>query len=163
VSPDPLRKSIASVALICRQWNGEVRWLARWNKNWGCYNFVGGHKHDDETFRECVIREICEELELEEDRDFRVGAAPQVHVNYVAWSESAETETLYSIDLFPVELRGETARRTLASATNVRWLGRDEILGQECADGKPVSPTMKRLLNDLHWRCKVPTFEDAPG
>lgn len=163
MSPDPLRKSVASIALICRKWNGSFRWLARWNRNWGCYNFVGGHKHEDETFRECVIREIGEEIGLDEDRDFRVDAEPVSHLNFVAWSENARSETFYSIDLFAVELFGEKARKTLASSANLRWLNREEIVAQECADGKPVSPTMTRLLNELQWQCAVFTFEDRPG
>lgn len=161
MSPEALRESVASIALICRKWDGHLWWLARWNRNWDCYNFVGGHKHDDETFRECVIREIGEELGLEEGRDFRVDADPVTHLDYVAWSEKSRSDTHYSMDLFPVELRGEEARKTLAGSANLSWLSRGEILAQECADGKPVSPTMTRLLNSLQWQCRVLTFEDG--
>ncbi len=86
-----LRESRASVALICRHHGDDVQWLARWNKNWSCYYFVGGHKHDDETYYECLVRELKEELGITGDKDFSALEEPVARLEYTAWSKSGRS------------------------------------------------------------------------
>ena len=62
--PQSMRQSIAAFAVIRRDERGQTLWLAQWNPKWGAYHFVGGHKRPEETFRECLVREIGEELHL---------------------------------------------------------------------------------------------------
>lgn len=57
-----MRLSEAAVALIRREHDGPTLWLAQWNQNWRTYTFVGGHRWPEETFRECLVRELGEEL-----------------------------------------------------------------------------------------------------
>ena len=77
-------------------------WLAQWNPKWERYHFVSGHKRANESFRECMIREVGEELNLREDIEFTVAADPLARVEFEAWSESAEVETSYTMELFKV-------------------------------------------------------------
>ena len=60
----PLRRSEGGIALIQRTLAGKREWLAQWNENWKAFFFIGGHQQGNETFRECVTREIEEELGL---------------------------------------------------------------------------------------------------
>jgi len=149
-----LRVSLGGMALITNQADGQDRWLVRWNRKWECYAFVGGHKHDDESFRECVIREITEELELACEQDFRVSEEPLSHLEFTDWSASAQTETAYTHELFAVALTGDEARLRLEQDERVRWITEDEIHSHFCADGKAVSATVVRLLDSIDW--KVP-------
>jgi 8-oxo-dGTP pyrophosphatase MutT (NUDIX family) len=105
-----MRKSLASIALIQRSQHGRRQWLAQWNEHWQRYSFVGGHKRPDESFRDCMIREIAEELLLGEGRDFLVADRPLARLEYIAWSQSAGQETRYSIELLEVQLQGDTIR-----------------------------------------------------
>lgn len=140
-----MRESVASLALIARQQSGETEWLVQWNDNWKRYALIGGHKHDDETFRQCLVREINEELGLREGVDVVIDEKSVTRAHYTAWSHGAGEVTAYTIDLYDVELIGTGPAKVAADPSN-RWLTVDEIQRQETADGKPVSDTVLRLL-----------------
>ncbi len=137
-----MRQSVAAIALI----RDQDLWLAQWNDGWQAYNFVGGHKHDDESFRECVIREIDEELQLTEP-NVQVADQPLARVDYIAWSQRANEDTRYIMEVFAVQLGGPHARQIVDNEPNNRWLSESEIKTQRCVDGRPVSETMNLLLS----------------
>jgi len=141
-----MRDSVAAIALIRRETNGQTEWLARWNHNWNAFSFIGGHKSDDETFRECLIREVIEELGLEPDADFHVALAPQSHLEYVGWSDGARAETAYTMELYPLELVGDFTQEKIDHDPENRWLAPAEIQSARTLDGKPISGTMALLL-----------------
>ena len=144
-----LRQSVAAFALIRREDRGQDLWMAQWNPHWKSYNFVGGHKRDDESFRECVIREVSEELRLNEGQDFTVPAEPLAHLEYVDWSENAREDTAYTVELFDVQLAGRVALDVIASNAANRWLTSAEIERGTTRDGQLVSRTMRRLLQGI--------------
>src|SRR5262249_6333263 len=81
----PLRRSRAALAVVCRPGpGGRPLWLAQWNDGWRRFHFVGGHKHFDETYRECLVREVSAELRFEEGTDFAADAEPLTHLEYTA-------------------------------------------------------------------------------
>ena len=142
-----MRQSVAALALIRSRKEGHTLWLARWNRHWQSYSFVGGHEHPEESFRECVVREVGEELGLSEGTGFAVASQPQAHLEYTAWSESAQAETAYVIEIFDVELLGTAARDAVDADPQNRWVTEAEIRSQRSADGEPISATMERLLS----------------
>ena len=99
-----MRKSIASIALIRREAESQTLWLARWDEGWKSYRFVGGHKKDGESFRECLIRGIAEKLGLKEGRDVFVASAPLENMTYTDVSRSTGEPTEYITELFDVAL-----------------------------------------------------------
>src|SRR5579863_2453328 len=105
-----MRTSTAALALISQP-GQPPRWLVQWNERWQAYAFVGGHRHDDESFAECIIREISEELGLVAGTEFRVGLYPLVRLDFRAFSASAQEETEYHHELFSVELLANAANR----------------------------------------------------
>ena len=141
-----MRQSLAAVAVIRREEAGETLWLAQWNGHWRCYNFVAGHKRPDESYRQCVVREVAEELGLREGADATVPEGPLAHVEFVEWSDSAKCETAYTMELFEVAL-SDLARATVEADPRNRWLTEAEIRARKCRDGKPVSRTMGALLD----------------
>jgi len=140
-----MRTSIAAAALIREVHPNETRWLAQWNPRWGRYHLVGGHKHPSESFRECLVREIGEELGLFEGVDFVAPQAPAAHLEFTAFSEGCQQQTAYTMELFEVQLCG-TARQKIDAEDKNRWLTEAEIQAGQTADGKPVSATMQMLL-----------------
>ncbi|MFI5459731.1 MAG: NUDIX hydrolase [Isosphaerales bacterium] len=140
-----MRQSEAAVALIRRQQDDQTHWLAQWNPKWQAYHFVSGHRRHDETFRDCLVREIEEELHLSEGTDYRVSAEDPTHLEFMAFSQSTQTETRYVMELFNVELSSGAHPRVAADPAN-RWLTEAEIEAGQTQDGRPVSATMKRLL-----------------
>jgi 8-oxo-dGTP pyrophosphatase MutT (NUDIX family) len=141
-----MRTSIAAFALIRRQQDGRTQYLARWNENWRRFHFVGGHKDEEESFCQCLVREVQEEMGLCPDRDFQVAAEPLAHLEYPAFSESAGVQTTYTVELFPVNLLvPDPALRD----DRLRWLSEVEIRTGNCADGQPVSEAMHRVLHHV--------------
>ena len=144
-----MRESIAALAVIRRLVNGQSQWLAQWNPAWQRYSFVGGHKLPDESFRECVVREIGEELGLNEPADVRVADHSLAWCRFESWSESAGAITQYEITLFEAEPAGDAAWRTISANAANRWLTAAEIRALRTTDDLPVSETLGHLLSKL--------------
>jgi len=136
---------MGGVAIIQAERAGRLRWLAQWNRKWQALHFVGGHKLAEESFRECVIREVTEELGLSAAGEFHVADDPLARVSYIAHSQSAREDTLYSLELFEVAIHSPAECKVDSNSMN-RWLTAGEIREQRCDDGTAVSATMERLL-----------------
>jgi 8-oxo-dGTP pyrophosphatase MutT (NUDIX family) len=146
----PGRRSVAACALIRRHQDGETVWLTQWNQKWGCYHLVGGHKRPDESFRECLVREIGEELGLQEDDgSVSVAAEPAAHLEYTAWSASARQPTLYITELFHVQLSADAAHQKVDHNSLNRWITDSEIRLRRCVNGQSISEALVRLLSHL--------------
>ncbi|MEO8497722.1 MAG: NUDIX domain-containing protein, partial [Planctomycetota bacterium] len=141
-----MRRSAGGIAVIRREENGSPRWLAQWNHHWQAFHLVGGHKLPGESFHQCVVREVAEELGLTLGDDFHVAESALSQVSYIATSRSAQEDTLYSMELFEVEIRPAAGPKIDSNPLN-RWLTESEIRQQRCGDGGAVSPTMQVLLN----------------
>jgi ADP-ribose pyrophosphatase YjhB (NUDIX family) len=140
-----MRRSTAAIALIRSDSNGQNLWLAQWNARWNAYHFVGGHKRATETFRDCLLREVAEELKLVYQSDYHAPKKPCRSVEHRAWSHRTKAETHYVMKLFHVKL-APCALFKVASNLGNRWLIEAEIEAGQTRDGQSVSPTMKRLL-----------------
>lgn len=143
-----MRQSTAAFAVITRDNNGVREWLAQWNRAWNAYNLVGGHRHEDESYRECLIREIEEELGFELSTDYEIVGVTSLPVEYTAWSERAKEDTQYHMELFPVILTPDALVRVENNPDN-RWLTWKEIESDRTNDGRPVSPTLMRLVKQM--------------
>ncbi len=142
-----MRTSLAALALLRRAAaNGRVEYLGQWNEGWHAFHFVGGHKRDSESFRDCCVREVSEELGLTDGQGFRVAAERRSHLRYIHWSERAKADTAYTVELFDAELLGAAAQ-AVESDPNNRWLTEGDIRAGRCGDGRAVSPTMLRILS----------------
>lgn len=138
-----MRTSFAALAIIRRRQSGTPQWLVQWNEGWQCLALIGGHKHTDESFRECIVREVMEELHLENNTNFRAAAEPLAHLEYTAWSARAQAETAYAVELFAVELIGSGAEQHVAADPDNRWITAEEIAAGRTADGKSISDTLE--------------------
>jgi len=141
-----MRTSTAALALIQKTEDGQAHWFAQWNSGWEAYSFIGGHKHPDESFRECLIREMHEELGLIEGRDYTLPATAAHHLEYEAWSQRADEQTAYVIELFHVGISRPADLPEVYASRKNRWLNEEEIRAQRTSDGEAVSETMPDLL-----------------
>ncbi len=134
----PLRRSEGGIALIQRTLAGKTEWLAQWNENWKAFFFVGGHRRESETFRECVLRVAAS--------DFTVAPQPAHHLEYKARSRSAGELTAYTMELFETQLRPRALDQVEKDSRN-KWICEDEIRLLEAHDARPISVTMPLLLS----------------
>lgn len=146
--PKPLRQSEGGIAIIRRAGrSGRPEWLAQWNEKWAAFFLIGGHREAGESFRECVTREVAEELELD-PAAYTVGD-PLARLQYLAPSRSAGELTEYDQHLYPVAL-SEAARKLIDDGEKrlgLRWLSAAEVRRHEAEDGRPVSETVEVLLD----------------
>jgi 8-oxo-dGTP pyrophosphatase MutT (NUDIX family) len=146
-----MRQSEAAVAIIRREERGQTVWLAQWNPKWGVFHLVAGHKRAEESFRECLVREIEEELHLREGPDYRVSVGDPTHLDFIEFSASHQAETRYIMELFNVELDPRAEPKVAANPEN-RWLTEAEVRAGQTVDGRPISGTMRRLLGEAEGK-----------
>ncbi len=111
--------------MIERTERGNRQWLAQWNEHWKAFFFVGGHREGDESFRDCVLREIGEELELTVT-EFALSPSALHVLNYRAVSRSADELTDYHLELFETQLSEPSLSKVSTNAKN-KWIDEDEI------------------------------------
>lgn len=140
------RDSVSSVAIISRVEKKTKQWLTQWNGHWERYFLVAGHKHDDESPEECMVRELNEELGLISGQDYQLRFRKLLE--YKGWSTSAWLVTCYSLSAFDVELNPSAFDKIKPDPAN-RWLTAQEIRSERCADDKLVSPTTRKVLDLL--------------
>ena len=141
-----MRTSIAALAVIRRWCEGRPQWLVQWNQAWQCLALIGGHKHADESFRDCVVREAAEELHLVPGADFCAAAKPLARLEYTAWSARAQADTAYTVEMFDVELHHIAAERQVSADPCNRWITSEEVLSGRTTEGQSLSESLRRFL-----------------
>ena len=147
--PGPQRHSVAAVACITRQEQGQTLYLAQWNLHWRALNFIAGHKRPEESFRECLIREIGEELGLALGEDYQIPDEPLLRLEFEAFSDGAWELTSYVLEVFRVVLNEDSAVEKIAANPDNRWVTEAEILAGRCTDSTRISPTVARVVTTL--------------
>ncbi len=143
-----MRNSVAALALIHREVDGQKQWLARWKKNWKSFSFsfIGGTRQDGESFRECLTRRVAEELGLVPEADFQVAEKPHAHLEYSALAEGSRAKTANTIELYSLTLQGDFCHEKIDGDADNRWLLPAEIKNSSTNDGRAISGTMALLL-----------------
>jgi 8-oxo-dGTP pyrophosphatase MutT (NUDIX family) len=143
-----MRQSSAAFAWIeCPTPDGP-RWLTQWNSKWQAFNLVGGHREQGESFRECVVRELVEELGIS-PAEFAVAAEPIAQIEFEAWSVPAAAMTAYSMVAFRAEILTAAAIRQIDENAENRWLSATEFAAATSHDGRRVSEVAVRFFTAI--------------
>ena len=145
-----MRVSEAALALITRvNPLGKTEYLTQWNEKWQAYSLIGGHREDGESFRDCCIREIEEELGLKRDVDFTLADRPERPTyEYTAFSKSAQEVTCYQVELFSARI-ARSAMTAIEAIHDIRWLTVGEIQHRQTSTGRTVSEQIAIILQHL--------------
>ncbi len=100
-------------------------------------------------FRDCLVREVGEELGLALGEDYRLTDQPPVRLEFDAFSESRWQQTSYVAEVFSVELTGHAALAKIDANNDNRWVSLSEMLAGRCNDGTRVSPTVVRIVTSI--------------
>jgi len=117
-----MRESQGALALIRRPGRDGPEHLVQWNEKWGALHLVGGHRRPEESFHDCLCRELTEELAVQPGVDCRVAERPLAHLEYAAFSQSAGEETAYTMELFEVGLAPAVVAQVSGDPRNA-WVG----------------------------------------
>jgi hypothetical protein len=144
-----MRVSEAALALITRvDAQGEMEYLSQWNEKWQAYALVGGHRENGESFRDCCLREIEEELALLRNVDFTIAAEPLVpRIEFTAFSKSAKQDSAYRIELFSTQLKQTPNVAAIGANTENRWLQAADIFRGSTSDGRAVAELTLKVLS----------------
>jgi ADP-ribose pyrophosphatase YjhB (NUDIX family) len=150
-----MRNSEAALAWIIRvSANGTTQVLTQWSATWQAFSLIGGHREPNESFRECCIREIEEELQLCYPNDFLVSEEPICPpIQYVGFSKRARQKTQYYHIIFRAYTRlGDAFLNQSDMATN-RWVSFEEIQRKRTQDDLLISEQVFHALQALESSC----------
>lgn len=143
------RRTTAAFGWIERRSPDGRLYLVQWNRKWEAFNLVGGHQEPGETARECVVREIAEELGLVDGRDVSVGEKPLAHIEFTAWSRPLGEWTAYDMTAFAAAIRHPAAFERIEENHDNRWISAEEMRRGETADSRVVSEVATRFAAPL--------------
>lgn len=138
------RRECAAFAWIERPTPDGPQILTQWNRKWQAFNLIGGQREAGESFRECVVREIVEELGLGEAQ-FDVSAEPLAQIEFSAYSVPIGETTAYTIALFRAVLADAAAVCLVDENPQNRWLSREELAVGTTSDGRQISEVAVRF------------------
>lgn len=139
-----MRHVSAAFAWIERETPAGPQWLAQWNRKWQAFNLIGGHVEPGETFRECLVREMIEELGIAANQ-FSVAPDRLARIEFEAFSMPAQEVTAYQMVVFRATILSEVAYQRIVGHPDNRWLSRDELTAARTNDGREISEVALRF------------------
>lgn len=141
-----MRISEAALALITRvNARCETEYLTQWNEKWQAYSLIGGHRDEGESFRECCMREVEEELGLKRDVDFILAEAPiGPPLQFTGFSRSAQVETKFVFELFQA-----TLLRPIIRFDECHWVTCSEAKCGSTTDGREIADQVFRIMSHV--------------
>lgn len=146
------RQSEAALAWITRVTDSqETEYLTQWNKSWKAYSLIGGHVEDGESFRECCIREIEEELHCT-SVDYQVEPHPCATLRFSGFSKAAREETDYHWQVFITHPSSGLLDRLPKDCV---WVQAKHIQAGRASDGQPIADQVKTVSKavDIQFSC----------
>ena len=149
----PNRTSEAALAVFIRRQPGKpVRYLVRWNKKWQAFSLVGGHRSPEESFRQCCIREIEEELEIQDGLEFQVAETPLKELlEYSAHSNSTGYITEYKFAIYSATLQANAVIAENSGDRINRWVTPEEVKNGLTDDFLVISNQAQTVLQYLGY------------
>ena len=148
-TPEPkdssLPKFFRSVALIPDSTETKPKWLCVWDNNRSCFDFVTAERCGNESFRDCIHREVLESFGLTK-RDVLVSNMAQLNLEFVDTPPESKTNLHIAVSFYLIHLYSRAARHAVKEMVEGRWLTGNELLHGETIDGWSVSPTLSYLL-----------------
>jgi hypothetical protein len=135
-----------SIALIRKPADHRTLWLARWQDRGRWYDFVMAEPLGDESFRECIDREVGWVLDLERERDYLVSNMAQINLNFSDALPGDAHETHIVVAFYVVDLYRKSAwQRVDADRANC-WLTAEQIYAGLAQDERPINPNLRFLV-----------------
>lgn len=136
-----------SVALVRKTYNQRLRWLARINQSKKRLEFVIGHRLNDESFRETVIREVAWDLRLDRKRDFLVSNMAQMNLEFIDRMPGHYGKSHAMVSFYNVEVYRKDIVTQLENDPLNCWVSSEEICNGISVGGLRFDPLVPYLIN----------------
>lgn len=136
---------VGSIALIRRVEDGKTKWLVRHHACSDTYKLVQADRLEEESFRECIDREISWSLSLERNRDYIISSVPRLHLEVQNRAPGEETGDILIVEFYVVDLYGRKAIEKLADESN-HWVTGAELNLGVTGNGRAIDPLQQKLL-----------------
>lgn len=140
-----MRRTSAAFAWIDHLSTSGMLYLCQWNRKWQAFNLIGGHQEPGETARQCVVREIAEELGLADSEDIAVAGEPLARIEFTAWSVPLGEWTAYDMTAFAATIASPAALARVGENAENRWLSAAELTTGRTDDDRAVSEVATRF------------------
>lgn len=140
-----LPKYFRSVALIPDWAESNSKWSCVWDNVRSCFDFVTAERSGNESFRDCIHREVLEALSLTK-RHVLVANMAQLNLEFVDALPESTSDSHIAVSFYLVHLYSRAARLAGKEMVEGRWLTGKELLNGETTDGWRVSPNLSYLL-----------------
>lgn len=137
---------IRSIAMIRKPAEHRSTWLARWQPPTRCYDFVMAEPLEEESFRECIDREVSWVLQLERRRDYLVANMAQINLDFCEALPGDAHETHIVAAFYIVDLYRKSAWERVDSDPENRWVTASEIYAGQARDDRPIDPNLRFLI-----------------
>jgi hypothetical protein len=140
-----MQKYARGLALIPQGNGARSTWFCHWDQENTRFDFVTSERVGDESFRDCIDREIVMKLGLRTN-DFLVANMAQLNLEFAAVLPGYEESNHVMVAFFLVQLYSRASRQKLKSFPGGRWLTGHELLEGKTTDGEAVNPVLTYLL-----------------
>jgi hypothetical protein len=137
---------IRSIALIRKPSAHRTSWLARWQNHSRCYDFIMAEPLEEESFRECIDREVGWVLKLERERDYLVANMAQINLDFCDALPGDAHETHIVVAFYVVDLYRKSAWKLVDADGENCWLSAEEIYTGFAQDQRPIEPNLRFLI-----------------
>lgn len=139
-------KFVGAIGLIRHPIDVERRWLALWDENRSWFDFAVAQRLTGESYRESLDREIAWRFPLRRGKDYLISSVARIHLDTALLIDEQANPTLFSVEMFVVDLFGKRAAPQIEDDANTLWLTCNELLAGKTDCGRQISPQLVLLL-----------------
>lgn len=136
---------VGSIALIRRFENEQTRWLVQHHECSNICRLIQAERLEEESFRECIDREVSWALSLERNKDYIISSVPRLHLEVQLRAPGKEEGDKIVVEFYVVDLYGRKAAGKL-DQENLYWVTGAELKLGVTGDGRAIDPLQQKLL-----------------
>ena len=138
-------KFVGSIGMIRHPVDIERRWLCRWDPRFGHFSFIFAERLGDDSFRECLDRELGWVLPLRRGRDYLISSMARIHLETELETET-DQKMQFFVELYVVDLYGKQGIQAIDQADDLAWLSSSELMDGKTSEMCPVDATLVKLI-----------------
>lgn len=135
-----------SIALIRHPDRPEQQWLGIFDERRQFYSFITAERLNQESWRECLDRELSWALDLRRGKDYLISHMARLHFSESHFDPATGDEIEVELEFYVVDPYGRKGRAAFEQLEGVRWLSNDELRHAVTTDNIDIDPWLADML-----------------